>query len=130
MAGPKGSKYYDIFLKQQIQLVTREDDTIINEEGFTLLTEIKKEQSIVAAARNMGISYRKAWGLLREIENVLGFQLVGKHRGGKDGGKTDLTIEGLELTNAYIELKAELEENVHDTVKNFFKRINKIADKE
>ncbi len=130
MAGPKGSKYYDIFLKQQIQLVTKEDDTIINEEGFTLLTEIKKEQSIVAASRNMGISYRKAWGLLREIENVLGFQLVGKHRGGKDGGKTDLTSEGLELTNAYIDLKAELEENVHDTVKNFFKRINKIAGKE
>jgi len=129
MAGPKGSKYYDIFLKQQIQLVTREDDTIISEEGFRLLAEIKKEQSIVAAARNMRISYRKAWGLLREIENVLGFQLVGKHRGGKAGGKTDLTIEGLELTDAYIDLKAELENNVHDTVKNFFKRINRIADK-
>jgi molybdate transport system regulatory protein len=129
MAGPKGSKYYDIFLKQQIQLVTREDDTIINEEGFTLLAEVKKEQSIVAAARNMGISYRKAWGLLREIESVLGLQLVGKHRGGKAGGKTDLTTEGLELTNAYIDLKAELENNVHDTVKNFFKRINKITDK-
>lgn len=130
MAGPKGSKYYDIFLKQQIRLVTLEDDTIISEEGFTLLTEIKKEQSIVAAARNMDISYRKAWGLLRQIENVLGFQLVGKHRGGKAGGKTDLTSEGVELTNAYIDLKAELEDNVHDTVKSFFKRINKIAERE
>jgi len=130
MAGPKGSKYYDIFLKQQVQLVTREDDAIIKEEGFTLLAEVKKEQSIVAAARNMGISYRKAWGLLRQIENVLGFQLVGKHRGGKAGGKTDLTVEGLELTDAYIDLKAELENNVHDTVKSFFKRINKITAKE
>jgi len=129
MAGPKGSKYYDIFLKQQIQLVTREDDTIITEEGFTLLSEIKKEQSIVAAARNMSISYRKAWGLLREIENVLGIQLVGKHRGGKAGGKTELTHEGLELTNAYIVLKSELEDRVHDTVKTFFGRINKITDK-
>jgi molybdate transport system regulatory protein len=129
MAGPKGSKYYNIFLKQQLQLVTRDDDTIISEEGFTLLAEIKKEQSIVAAARNMGISYRKAWGLLREIENVLGFQLVGKHRGGKAGGKTDLTTEGLELTNAYIDLKSELEVKVHDTVKSFFKRVNKISEK-
>jgi molybdate transport system regulatory protein len=129
MAGPKGSKYYNIFLKQQLQLVTRDDDTIISEEGFTLLAEIKKEQSIVAAAINMGISYRKAWGLLREIENVLGFQLVGKHRGGKAGGKTDLTTEGLELTNAYIDLKSELEVKVHDTVKSFFKRVNKISEK-
>lgn len=129
MAGSRGSKYYDIFLKQQLQLVTKEDDTIINEEGFTLLEEIKKEQSIVAAARNIGISYRKAWGLLREIEKVLAIQLVGKHRGGKDGGKTELTIEGLELTNAYVNLKIELEAKVHDTVKSFFKRINNISDK-
>jgi len=128
MAGPKGSKYYDIFLKQQLQLVTKDDDLIINEEGFTLLTEIKKEQSIVAASHNMGISYRKAWGLLREIELVLGFQLVGKHRGGKAGGKTDLTREGIDLTEAYLSLKRELELVVHDTVKIFFNRINKLSD--
>jgi molybdate transport system regulatory protein len=126
MAGPKGSKYYDIFLKQQVQLVTREENIVINEEGFKLLTEIRKEQSIVAAARNMGISYRKAWGLLRQIESVLGFQLVGKHRGGKDGGKTDLTVEGIELNDAYLDLKSRLEPAVHDHVKAFFNRINKI----
>jgi molybdate transport system regulatory protein len=129
MAGPKGSKYYDIFLKQRIHLVTKEDDIVINEEGFTLLTEIKREQSIVAAARNMGISYRKAWGLLREIENVLGFQLVGKHRGGKDGGKTDLTSEGVELTDAFSKLKSDLDMDVHDTVKTFFKSINKLSER-
>jgi hypothetical protein len=33
MAGPKGSKYYDIFLKQQLQFVTKENDIVLNEEG-------------------------------------------------------------------------------------------------
>lgn len=129
MAGPKGSKYYDIFLKQQVQLVTKDDDNVIDEEGFTLLTEIQNEQSIVAAARNMGISYRKAWGLLREIEYVLGFSLVGKHRGGKAGGKTELTPEGAELAGAYINLKKDLDYAVHDKVKAFFERINKLSDR-
>lgn len=129
MAGPRGSKYYDIFLKQQLQLVTKEDDIVIKEEGFILLTWIKKEQSIVAAARNMGISYRKAWGKLREMEYVLGFQLVGKHRGGKDGGKTDLTMDGEDLTEAYLLLKKEIDSAVHDNVKVFFNRINKISDR-
>jgi molybdate transport system regulatory protein len=129
MAGPRGSKYYDIFLKQQLQLVNKDDDLIINEEGFRLLVEVRKEQSIVAAANNMNISYRKAWGLLREIETVLGFQLVGKHRGGKSGGKTDLTAEGIELIEAYLNLKIELEEKVHDSIKQFFKKINKISDR-
>jgi molybdate transport system regulatory protein len=127
MAGPKGSKYYDIFLKQQLQLITKENDIVINEEGFTLLTEIKKEQSIVAAARKMGISYRKAWGLLRETEYVLGFQLVGPQRGGKEGGKTNLTKEGIELTRAYTNLKSDLDSAVHDAVKTFFNRINNIS---
>jgi len=126
MAGPKGSKYYDIFLKQQLQLVTRDENSVINEEGFKLLTEIRHEQSIVAAARNMGISYRKAWGLLRQIESVLGFQLVGKHRGGKDGGKTELSVEGIELNDAYLDLKSRLDGAVHDHVKSFFNRINMI----
>ena len=82
-----------------------------------------------AAARNMKISYRKAWGLLRDIETVLGFQLVGKHRGGKSGGKTDLTSEGLELIDAYLNLKSELEDKVHDSIKKFFKKINNISDR-
>lgn len=129
MAGHKGSIYYDIFLKQQLQLVTKENDIVINEEGFTLLNEIKTEQSIVAAARKMDMSYRKAWDLLREIEYVLALKLVGKHRGGKAGGKTDLTQEGIELTEAYSDLKRDLDFVVHDTVKTFFNRINKISDR-
>ncbi len=130
MAGPKGSKYYDIFLKQQLQLVTKEDDTVINEEGFNLLIEIRKEESIVAASRNLGISYRKAWGLLREIESVLRFQLVGKHRGGKSGGKTYLTEEGVELTEAYSNLKSDVDSAVHGSIKTFFNQINKITDRQ
>lgn len=130
MAGPRGSKYYDIFLRQQLQLVTKDNDTVINEEGFRLLAEVKKEQSIVAAAKNLGISYRKAWGLLKEIESVLRIQLTGKHRGGKAGGKTDLTPEGIELIDAYLNLKTELEEKVHDSIKNFFKKVNNISDRQ
>ena len=129
MAGPKGSKYYDIFLKQQVQLVTNDEEIVINEEGFRLLREIDKEHSIVAAAKNMDISYRKAWGLLRDIEYILGFRLVGKHRGGKAGGKTYLTPEGLDLIDAYNVLIKDLNISVHDTVKAFFNRINEISDR-
>jgi len=128
MAGPKGSKYYNIFLKQQIQLVSG-DDVIIHEEGFRLLREIEKEQSIVAASRNMGISYRKAWGLLRDIEFSLGFSLVGKRRGGKAGGRTTFTDEGKELLNAYNELINELGSADKEVIRTFFRRINAITDK-
>lgn len=127
MAGPKGSKYYDIFLKHQVQLVTKEE-IIIDEEGFRLLSEIEKELSIVAAARNMGISYRKAWGLLRDMEFALGFSLVGKKRGGKAGGRTTFTPEGKELLDSYNSLIEELESSGKESIRSFFRRINTITD--
>ena len=129
MAGPKGSKYYDIFLKHNVQLITKDKEIAINEEGFRLLKEVSKENSIVAASKNMGISYRKAWGLLRETEYVLGFQLIMKHRGGKEGGKTYLTPEGTDLVSAYNVLVSDIERSAHDPVKRFFHCINEISDR-
>jgi len=127
MAGPKGSKYYDIFLKHNVQLVTGEE-VLISEEGFRLLLEIGKTQSIVAASKNLEISYRKAWGLLREIEYNLGFSLVGKRRGGKSGGRTTFTPEGAELLDAYQKLVSDLESTDREAIRAFFKRINHITD--
>jgi molybdate transport system regulatory protein len=129
MAGPIGSKYYDIFLKHHFQLVTGDEDVVINEEGFRLLIEIGKEQSIVAAARNMNISYRKAWGMLREIEYNLGFSLVGKRRGGKSGGRTSVTPEGKVLLEAFRTMKTELEISDKEIIREFFRKINSITDK-
>jgi molybdate transport system regulatory protein len=128
MAGPKGSKYYDIFLSHQVQLVTGEE-TLISEEGFRLLLEIGKTMSIVAASKNLGMSYRKAWGLLRQIEYNLGFSLVGKKRGGKAGGRTTFTPEGAELLDAYQKLVIDLESTDREAVRTFFKRINHITEK-
>lgn len=128
MAGPKGSKYYDIFLRHQVQLVTG-DEVLISEEGFRLLLEIGKTFSIVAASKNLDMSYRKAWGILRDIEYNLGFSLVGKRRGGKSGGRTTFTPEGEELLDAYQQLVRELESTDREAIRAFFKRINHITDK-
>jgi molybdate transport system regulatory protein len=129
MAGPIGSKYYDIFLKHKVQLVTSDEETVINEEGFRLLLEIEKENSIVAAARNMKISYRKAWGLLREIEYVLGFSLAGRKRGGKAGGRTSFTPEGKILLEAFKSMTADLESADKEIIRSFFRKINSITER-
>jgi len=129
MAGPKGSKYYDIFLNYNVWLETRGEDVVVSAEGLELLTEVSKTTSIVTAARNMKISYRKAWGLLREIEDMLGFSLIEKHRGGAKGGMTLLTGEGHALVEAYRDLNAEVGVAMDDIARRFFKRINEIGAK-
>ncbi|HVN58615.1 MAG TPA: LysR family transcriptional regulator [Bacteroidales bacterium] len=125
MAGPAGSKYYDIFLRHQVEMISGEN-IIINEEGFRFLMAIGRLNSIASAADEMKISYRKAWGMIRDIEMNLGMKLVGKRRGGSAGGHTTLTGEGLSLVNAYNSLLTELETSDREIIRKFFRSINQI----
>ncbi|HOP05093.1 MAG TPA: LysR family transcriptional regulator [Tenuifilaceae bacterium] len=124
MAGRKGSKYYDIFLKHKVWLENINGEDIVGGGKFDLLLSIDETQCITASAENLGISYRKAWGNIREIEQRLGFPVVEKHRGGKEGGKTVLNAEGKKLIDAYREFLIQIDTLMHDAAKEFWNKIN------
>jgi len=129
MAGSKGSKYYDIFLDFSIFLKHKDDGhPVLSEEHFELMLNIGELGSLAASAEKMKISYRKAWELVRQSEKTLGFVLIEKHRGGKDGGNSTLSADGLKLVEAYKELRVEFDASAKRIVKDFFKTIN--SDKE
>jgi molybdate transport system regulatory protein len=128
MAGPEGSKYYDIFLNYSVWLETRGESIVLSSEGLDLLSEVERVESIVTAARNMGMSYRKAWGLLREVESMIQFPLIKKHRGGASGGRTLLTPEGRELVTAYAELSSDIDMAMKGIAKKFFRKLNRDYD--
>jgi molybdate transport system regulatory protein len=129
MAGHKGSPYYDIFLRYEIWLESVGKDTVLNGEGFSLLQEIEKTGSLTGAARNLEMSYRKAWGIMREVEQHLGFLLVDRRRGGAAGGRTNLSTEGIQLLRAYRSLHHETDIAMKNIAKVFFGRINDIPDR-
>jgi molybdate transport system regulatory protein len=62
-----------------------------------LLRLIQSTGSINAAAKEMGIPYRKAWTYLDAMEKRLGYPLVSRQKGGVGGGKSFLTPEALQL---------------------------------
>jgi molybdate transport system regulatory protein len=124
MAGPKGSKYYDVFLDYKVWLTHRERGDHLDDHLVSLLSEIKKGGSIRAAADQLGLSYRKAWGDIREAEGFLGFQLLEKVRGGKDGGLSRLTAEGDHLVEAFRQLHEGINQSIHDITKRFFHQLN------
>lgn len=126
MAGPKGSKYYDVYLDYSILLRHRNaDEPILAQEQLSLLLNIAELESIAASAKKMNISYRKAWELVRRVEEDLGFSLVAKSRGGSKGGKSELTTEGKLLVDAYRQLRDEFDESVKRVVQKFFQSINR-----
>ncbi|MEW5844637.1 MAG: LysR family transcriptional regulator [Bacteroidota bacterium] len=126
MAGPKGSKYYDVFLDYSIILRQRNtNEPILTQEQLLLFLNIDELESIAASAKKMDISYRKAWELVRRAEDDLGFALVCKSRGGSEGGKSELTPDGKQLVEAYRQLRSEFDDSVKRVVKNFFQTINR-----
>jgi len=125
MAGPKGSKYYDIFMKVKVWLEDTKGESILGNGKFELIDYIDQLGSLKAAADKLGISYRKAWGMVKDAEQKLGFCLTEKHRGGQHGGNSVLTPEGKELIEAYKELLVEFDEAIYQITKKFFNKVNK-----
>lgn len=72
-----------------------------------LLRRIGEQQSIAAAARDMSMSYRRAWLLVQELNGLFSKPLVAKWLGGKSRGGATLTPAGARLVAAYEALVAQ-----------------------
>jgi len=66
-----------------------------------LLRRIGEQQSIAAAAREMGMSYRRAWLLVDEMNRMLASPVVEKWQGGTSRGGASLTALGEKLVESY-----------------------------
>jgi len=86
-----------------------------------LLEAIDKYGSINQAAREINISYRKAWGYIKAMEERLGFKLIERQTGGKNGGGAVLTDEAREFLRKYEALEMGIGEIVDERFRKIFK---------
>ena len=75
-----------------------------------LLQAIDEEGSISAAGRRMGMSYRRAWSLVEDMNGHFSAQLVDSSRGGARGGGATLTDAGRQVLADYRALERLLRE--------------------
>jgi molybdate transport system regulatory protein len=75
-----------------------------------LLGRIAETGSIAAAGRAMGMSYRRAWALVEEMNAAFRVPLVASVRGGAGGGGAALTDAGREVLAAYQVLLRRIDE--------------------
>jgi molybdate transport system regulatory protein len=97
-------------------------EPIAGEGKIELLLAIEKDKSLNRAARKFGMSYRHAWGVIKELERRLGFKVVAATRGGMRGGGTCLTKRGQALVKEYKQMNEALEEIVKE--KTFWEDIS------
>ena len=85
-----------------------------------LLIHIEELWSISSAAKQVGISYKKAWSYIKNMEVRLGVQLARKCVGGKGGGGTTLTEEAKVLISKFDQLQEGNQEIINETFKETF----------
>ena len=68
-----------------------------------LLKRVDELHSLRAAAMSLSMAYSKAWMVIRNAENGLGFHLLLSNTGGRNGGGAVLTDEARQMLTAYDE---------------------------
>ena len=92
----------------------------LSEWRVGLLAAVGRHQSLVKAARELGVPHRTAWQRLREMEDRLGVKLVHASSGGAAGGVSHLTPAAEDLVRRYQQLRTGLDEEVDGRFRRAF----------
>jgi molybdate transport system regulatory protein len=106
----------EILLQHKMWLETKSGEGILGDGKWQILKAVEQEGSLTAACQKLGLTYRRTWGDLKKIEEQLGFPLLNKSRGGKEGGMSELSQQGKSLVEAF----DKFHRNVDDVIKIAF----------
>jgi molybdate transport repressor ModE-like protein len=111
--------YEKINLNYKFWLSDVEGNGIMGDGKWEILKKIEETGSLMAATQALDITYRKTWGDLKKIEAQLGFKLLEKSRGGKEGGQTVLTEKGKRLVQAFDEFHSSIKDPIQEAFDHF-----------
>ncbi len=115
----------------KIWLEAEDSKGILGEGKCNLLKTINETGSIIDAIKKENLTYRKTWDNLNEIEQTLGFPIIQRQRGGKDGGQTILTPQGIAIIEAFDEFHrkhdAFIQNALDEVFGNLMKKMEKLS---
>lgn len=99
----KVKKHNEEILRPSIKINLAKEEVFFNTRVKTLIVLINETKSVRKACDRMGLSYGKAWDMLNKLEESLGYSIVIRKHGGKQGGRTELTDKGIRFLYTYEE---------------------------
>lgn len=87
--------------------ITKGEAIALGPGKIELLEAIDATGSITAAARQLGMSYRRAWMLVETMNQCFKRPVVDAETGGKRGGGTRLTDVGKDVVRHYRDIEEE-----------------------
>jgi len=107
MAKLNWAKDWSVGIRVRIE---RDGSVILSESASELVAEIGRHGSITKAAKAAGISYRKAWTVVQEVNQAAGDTLIQAAVGGVKGGGAKLTERGRFAQAVYDEVRRAMHE--------------------
>ncbi|OIP89043.1 MAG: ModE family transcriptional regulator [Syntrophobacteraceae bacterium CG2_30_61_12] len=102
-------------VKSKIWIEDDAGQVVFGAGRLRILDAIARHGSILAAARELRMSYRAVWGKIKATEERLGRPLLARKVGGARGGGSELTPLGQTLLARFRQLRS-LTEGAADTM--------------
>ena len=96
-------------IKFKVWLEDKKGESLLGDGRLRLLREIERTGSLNAAAEQLGLSYRDAWGRIRKLEQRLGSPVLERRIGGEGGGGSNLTPDAKKLIEKYEKIRGRTE---------------------
>jgi len=91
-------------------VISKGEQVLLNRRRLELLRQIRETGSILAASKQMSMSYQQAWNYIREINFLAPVPVVVRKRGGANGGGASVTKYGLTLIGRILRIEERHQE--------------------
>jgi molybdate transport system regulatory protein len=98
-----------------------QDGKAFGDGPYELLRRVEKTKSLHRAASQMGMSYSKAWRLIRTLEERLGFILLERKTGGLSGGGSTVTPMARDLMKNYVRFRRDVKQAIERIYERHFR---------
>lgn len=107
-------------VRPQAEVFLENGKLFFNKGTVSLLRNIQSLGSVREACEKTGISYSKGWSVLHQAEEGLGYRIVERQTGGRDGGMSYVTEEGWDLVKKYERFAKEVQDFAEVKYKELF----------
>ncbi|MEI6101960.1 MAG: LysR family transcriptional regulator [Eubacteriales bacterium] len=114
-------------ISYSIKIVLLGEEKFFGPGTVTLLQNVDSSHSLLAASKQMSLSYSKATAMVKNAETHLGFKLLHSRTGGTSGGGSELTPEARDVIRLYGQFVQDVTEcaNEHfETLKSHLQNLN------
>lgn len=107
-----------------LTLNIRKEKIFFNSKLRLLLELIDEHNSVNGACKRMSLSLSKAWKMIKELEENLGYEIVLRRQGGARGGRARLSDKGREFMENYNKFFSEVKQFTWKQFKKYFEDNN------